>query len=200
MTRWLIGGLAMISVIAFFLLMPRDVANRKQQPSPRQTSQKEIEYPIPEISKPVSEPPERPLASAKTVRPVPAHERPPESERERIRPPQAQGPLKLLKRAYRNDSRDETSQAIERLIRAQFDPKIFPMELLRGVNCHKSVCKIDVLWSEEHLMVLAAVAMNATPLLTGHIAFEPEPEPDRNGYVLIEIYILRPGYDLEDFE
>ena len=74
------------------------------------------------------------------------------------------------------------------------------MELLRGVLCHKSVCKIEVLWSDKYPMVLAAVAMNAVPLLSDTIAFDPAPKPDRNGYLPVEVYILRAGLDSSVFE
>lgn len=118
----------------------------------------------------------------------------------KLKPPVAQGPLKVLKGVYQDESRDATSEDAERRIRAQFDPETFPVDRIRTVTCHKSVCKIGVLWSNEQPMILAGVAMKAHQIPTREVAFDPVTEPDAKGDVLFEIYILREGLTLEDFE
>ena len=111
--------------------------------------------------------------------------------------PKRDGPLEILKRAYEDQSRDPTAIEVERLIRGQFGDEYLPAEFLHNVTCHEKVCKIDMYWTEENPLVVMAFAMKTGPLLTGYIATDPEPEPDREGRTLVTLYMLRQG-ELED--
>lgn len=118
----------------------------------------------------------------------------------KITPPVAGGPLKILKRVYADESADLTAKDTERQIQETFGTKELPNDALHSVICHKSVCKIDIYWSEEVPLVHVALAMKVGPFLTGFIAMEPSPERERDGSLLIELYFLRAGFTLADFQ
>jgi hypothetical protein len=111
--------------------------------------------------------------------------------------PRKSGPLEILERAYEDQSRDASAMEVEKLIREQFGDEHLPTEFLHNVTCHEKVCKIEMYWTEDNPLVLMALAMKTGPLLTGYIAFVPDPGPDREGRTLVTVYILREG-DLAD--
>jgi hypothetical protein len=147
--------------------------------------------------------PTPPIVPTQTIQ---AQNQPSEIERERankmqelLRPKEG-GPLKLLKRVYARESRDATAKDTEQLIRKESSNEYLPAELFHNVTCHKSVCKVEVSWSEKNPYGLMALAMKLGPRLTGHIAYEPALKPDRDGRLPVTVYILRTGYALEDIE
>jgi len=177
-----------------------NLPNRNSPSTHKEADTTAIESAAPTPAKSMPKKPVRPATSVDPVQKAPSFSQVSESELSSIKPPAAQGPLKLLKGLYQDESRDPTYESTEKLIRAQFDPKIFPVERLHAVTCHKSVCKIGVFWSAQQQMVLAGVLMNVYPILSIHFAFEPVSEPDDKGDVLVEMYILRKGLELEDFQ
>ena len=188
--------IALVVVIGFVL-------NRPNHDSPlihRKANATDIEFDAPTPAKPVQQKSVPRSAPSKPDQTKQIYTKVNESEPPSPKPPAAYGPIKLFKGLYQDESRDPTYESLERQIRAQFDPKIFPLERLHTVSCRKSICKIAVFWSLEQQMVMAGVIMNVAPILSSHYAFESVTEPDKKGYVLIEMYILRKGFDPEDLQ
>ncbi len=222
MLRWLIGATAAIVIVVAAMLMVLSEPNREPQADRDPWAIIDAEAPAPPDSalagtgpakagaadqRPGPAVPGHPTAPVDSTPSAPSRSQPTESQRDpasagdlQIRPPAPQGPIEVLRRVYQQESRDATSRSIELLIRKQLGPEFFPSDLIEDVDCRKSVCKIDVLWHNEQPMVLAGVAMRVGPLLSGHIGFDPAPEPDRDGYFVVEMYILRAGYELPELE
>ncbi len=206
MRRWLTSvTVAIVALVLVMVVLHRE-PNRQSQATRNKSRTTDVEPSVPVEKKPAPVMPDNPTPRVDPIQTAPSLNQPSESELELaakkpvVTPSIAKGPLDVLKRAYQYESRDATSQALERLILERLGPEHFPAELLYNVKCHTSVCKIDVLWTEEHPMALAAVAAKVNSILTGHIAFDPAPELDRNGNLMVDIYILRSGYDLAEFE
>jgi hypothetical protein len=204
MIRWLIGGIGVLLLIVLFILWSRP--GRHTQPT-KDLGATEIKPRISVEKKPMPALPERtasPVAPA-PEQPAVSQNQPNDSQREQekmveLLRPKTVGPLDVLKRVYRTESSDATSQDTERLIREQFGPEYLPSDVLQNVTCHKSVCKIDLFWTEERPSVVMALTMKIGPLMTGHMAFEPAPEPDNKGRVLVEMYVVRAGYDIANMK
>jgi hypothetical protein len=206
MVRRLIGGTGALLLVILFILWIGP--SRQTQPSEEQSSVTEVEV---ESSEPIEEEPEpaipeRSVASIAPRQTPVDQNQPSDSQSEQMRKaiellrPKAAGQVDLLKRAYRKESRDATSQDTERLVREQFGSEQLPAETLQEVTCHKSVCKIEIFWSEQRPTIQAWLTMRIGPLLTGHMAFDPAPEPDSKGRLLVDVYVVRPGFDVANFE
>lgn len=200
MVRWSIIGFGATIAVLVVIVIILNRSNRNSQSTQTDADTTAMESAAPTPVKPMPEEPAHPAALTDPVQKAPSRVQVSESDRSSIKPPVAQGPLKLLKGLYQDESHDPIDESTERLIRAQFDPKIFPVELLHTVICHKSVCKIAVFWSNKQPMVLAGVMVNLHPILSVHFALEPVSEPDDKGDVLIDMYILRKGFELEDLQ
>jgi hypothetical protein len=204
MPRWIIAGIgALLLVVLYFLWSG---TGRQTQSTGEMVMKTEIKPSAPaeeESSPPV---PKRDTPSVASARTAVDQDQPGDSQSEQTDKslealrPKADGPVDVLKRVYRTESRDETSQDTERLIREEFGPEYLPIDALQNVICHKSVCKIEMYWSEQNPTVVMALAMKIGPLLTGHMAFDPAPEPDDRGRLLVDIYVVRPGYDVANME
>lgn len=204
MIRWIIGGVGASLVVILFILWTKP--GRQTQSSKEQLTKTDVKPSVPIEEKSTRSIPERPVVSVAPRQTQVNQNQPNDSRSEQERKalellrPKAAGQIELLKRVYRRESSDATSQDTERRIREEFGPKDLPVEALQNVTCHRSVCKIEMFWSEQHPLVLVALTMTVGPLLTGHMAFDPAPEPDRKGRLLVDAYVVRPGYDTADFE
>jgi type IV secretory pathway VirB10-like protein len=211
MIRWLIGGIVVLLLAVLFVLWIRPSRSARPINDPPRVTDVKPSVPVEKSSVPVEKQsapviPQPPIPSAAPAQPAVNPNQPSDSRREQetkwlehLRPKLA-GPLDVLKRVYRTESRDATSQDTERLIREQFGPEYLPSDALQNVTCHKSVCKIEMFWTEQRPTVVMALTMKIGPLMTGHMAFEPASEPDSKGRVLVEMYIVRAGYDIENMK
>jgi hypothetical protein len=201
MARWLIGVIGAL-LVAVLLIRPA-FNGRQTQPVGERIPETEYEPPvpvdsraIPTLAKPTAD------SSIAPIRPPVRQERTSDLSSdqsinyvERLRP-RAIGEIDLLKRVYRTESSDATSRETERLIRNEFGNDMVPIDALQHVSCHTSVCKIDLYWTEKNPTVLMALQMKLGPAMTGQMALDPAPEPDRRGRVLVELYVVRKGYDV----
>lgn len=192
----------MLVIVLFVLWSKPDRQTRSTEKRTENVEAKPLEA---SKDKPAPAAPRRstPLYPRSQTEPVQNQPSEPASEQDQtveLTRPKADGPIKLLKRVYEDESRDATAKKTEKLIRDEFGTEYLPADTLHNVTCHKSVCKVDAYWTEKNPLVLMALAMKVGHKLTGYIAFDPEPEPDRDGRVLVSVYFLRAGYELSDFE
>ncbi len=118
-----------------------------------------------------------------------------------IGPPVRTGPLSVLRSAYDTESADATSGQAERELRDLFGTKDLPDEYLYSVSCHRTVCKLKMLWSKRlptvHMALVMTVIQYHRPAT---FAFDPVSEPDSNGDVTFEAYVTREGYTIDDLK
>lgn len=201
MTRWIVGGIAVLLMVVLFILW--NSADRAEQSTVRQAIETNDnrqgnteEKPTPKIANHLAAP-----AAENQITSNQKTDREPEIEQndkmvEMARPKRG-GPLKILKSVYEDETRDETANKTEKLIRDKFGSEHLPAEFFHNVTCHKSVCRVDMYWTEKNPFVLMALAMELGRSLTTFIAFDPDPEPDREGRTMVTVYILRKG-DISD--
>lgn len=197
MARWLVGGIgALLLVVLFILWNDADRAERSSVDRAKATNDIPLknteEKSTPKIAKHLTAPvaSNRTAANQKT-----ANESETEQKQKTIKvtTPERTGPLKALKRFYEDESRDAKANKIEKQIRDEFGSEYLPVELLRNVVCHKSVCKVEMYWSEKNPLGLMVLSLKMAATLTGYVAFDPEPKPDRDGRTLVAVYALREG-------
>jgi hypothetical protein len=125
---------------------------------------------------------------------------PEEKTLEAARPPVKTGPLEELKRAYNTESADARSRDIEQQIRTLFGAEYIPVEMLRSISCRKTVCKVSVYWTKDNPLSYMALAIKVGYQQSQIIAIESRSEPDREGRLPVEFYVLRSGHTLADIQ
>jgi len=63
--------------------------------------------------------------------------------------PQRQGPVTELSQRFAGESRADKSHAIEASVRSAFSDPIIPSDMLRAIECRRSVCRAQLHWSEQ---------------------------------------------------
>jgi hypothetical protein len=117
--------------------------------------------------------------------------------------PKPQGPVNELKAAFDNEPRDALwAKDAESKIAAAFTGEDMPETLLDKSACQKTVCRVDLTWSQE----------NAAPYLDGveelHRAFAadyaiaPQAPADKEGEdaLAVHVYVMRKGYTVADLK
>jgi hypothetical protein len=202
MRRWLLGGIGVLLLVTLFFLWIR--SSRPKRPINDELRMAEDKPSVPVGRKSMPATPERLVSPIASARPnISRNEYQPNDlqltrayfELERLRP-KLGGPVDALRRIYRTESSDETSRDTENLIRKQFGPWYLPTDSLRNVACHKSVCKIELFWSPRRPTTVSSLKSKLIPLLTAHVAIDPPSETDKEGGMVVEIYIVRPGHEL----
>jgi hypothetical protein len=93
-----------------------------------------------------------------------------------------------LKQRFATEPRDSGANAIESRIQAAFrDPKI-PAGVLGAVVCHKSICKLDIRWTEPNNTAYMLGLTNLLPDLSTDLAFWPAGPRDGSGVIPLEVY------------
>lgn len=119
---------------------------------------------------------------------------------EAARPPVKSGPLEELKRAFNRESADAGSRDTEQQIRTLFGAEYIPVEMLRSINCRKTVCKVSVYWTKDNPLSYMALAIKVGDQQSHIIAIESGPEPDHKGRLPVEFHVLRSGHTLADIQ
>jgi hypothetical protein len=141
-----------------------------------------------EPSRPVATPP--PTAAPN---PPPAPAPPPTAAAELpavnvpVPPPERQGPFDRLKEQFASEPRDSAAQGIESHIQEAFRDPAIPPGVLTSVLCRKTVCKLQVRWTEEHNTAWMLGLTKLMPDLSTDLAFSPGSR-DSSGNVPIEVY------------
>jgi hypothetical protein len=199
MARWLIGAIGAVLLVVLPILWLG--LGRRAQPGEEPVAATEAKPPasiesvlvelVPFDSRPPPAVPSPPDSSVPPAPPSADRDRSSDLQEEQTRKflellrPKAVGPLGLLKRVYRTESRDVTSRDTERFIRNEFGRGTIPVDALQNVTCHTSACRIDLFWTERNRTVMG-----------GQMAVDPAPGPDRLGRLPVALYIVRRGHDL----
>jgi type IV secretory pathway VirB10-like protein len=96
--------------------------------------------------------PEAPVPSKPAAAPAPPAKQAPESEQPEpvgSNLPQQQGPVDELARRFAGESRGHDSQHAEANARKAFTDPTIPPDMLRTIECRRSVCRAELRWSEQ---------------------------------------------------
>lgn len=114
--------------------------------------------------------------------------------------PKAQGPVNELKGAFDSEPRDALwAKDAEAKIATVFAADGMPDSLLDKSACQKTVCRVDVTWSQEN----AAPYLDAVDELHkvfGDYAIAPQAPADKEGEdaLAVYVYVMRKGYTVAD--
>jgi hypothetical protein len=105
--------------------------------------------------------------------------------------PEKMGPIEELKAAYASDTRDHEAGALEERIRGHLKAVETPPEMLRGVSCVKSVCKLELRWTPADKEAYLIAMMNLVSHVSQKVAAEPVGEDDGQAVRPIDVYVSR---------
>lgn len=103
------------------------------------------------------------------------------------------GEIDVLKNAYEGDSADSESGAVERDIRGLLARAPVAQDVLEDISCHRRVCRVRVSWPEQEPTSLMAIHMILGVEVNPQVGIEAFGEPDQDGNVAADLYVLRPG-------
>jgi hypothetical protein len=141
-----------------------------------------------EASRPAGTPPPTAAAPPPTPQPAARARAPAEGPANAtVRPPERQGPVDRLKEQFEKEPRDSAAHAIESRIQEAFRDPAIPPSVLSSVLCRKTVCRVQVRWTEEHATAFLLAVTKLMPDLSTDLAFAPGPR-DSAGAIPIEVY------------
>jgi hypothetical protein len=114
MVRWSIIGIGTTIAVVVLIFISWNRSSRDLPSTQQHTEPPAVESSAPAPAKSMPKKPMRPSAPAEPARKGPSCDQVSESERTPVKPPVAQGPLKVLKGVYQDESRDATSESAER--------------------------------------------------------------------------------------
>jgi hypothetical protein len=208
MARWTIvgiGALFLVGLIVFrtaYCKKPQTVFDRPNAATepPATTAEKAVVAIGKQTKAPFALVPATPEAE-QPGQPEPAvKDKPTIKDPTTVMPPASSGPLEVLKRVYAKSSTDAHARDAESQLRSLFGIGPLPVEILRSVNCHTTVCKVDMFWTEKYPLSYMALAMQLGMQQTGIIAVESAPAPDPSGNLAYTVYVVRAGHTLADIE
>jgi hypothetical protein len=105
-----------------------------------------------------------------------------------VPPPQAQGPVERLKQQFASEPRDSGANAIESRVQAAFRDPTIPPSVLAAVLCRKTICKLEIRWTEDHNTAYMLGLSRLLPDLSTDLAITPAGPRDGSGAIPVEVY------------
>jgi hypothetical protein len=115
--------------------------------------------------------------------------------------PKAQGPVNELKAAFDNEPRDALwAKDAESKIAAAFTGEDMPDSLLEKSACQKTVCRVDVTWSQENAAPYLDAVEELHRQFGNDYAIAPQAPADKEGEdaLAVHVYVMRKGYTVAD--
>lgn len=117
--------------------------------------------------------------------------------------PKPQGPVAELKSAFDNEPRDALwAKDAESKIAAVFGSEGMPEALLDKGTCQKTVCRVDVTWSQENAAPYLDAVEELHKAFSGDYAIAPQAPADKEGEdaFAVHVYVMRKGYTVADLK
>jgi hypothetical protein len=208
MKLWLVGGTGVLLLIVSamllgdFFLRPKERSNdldRFEESSTGVAPQEPVmDKPITTAAPPA---PVEEKAEVPSGAPSPTAElNAAEKTMQAAKPPKSSGAVDVLKRAYAQESSDASSREIEQQIRSLFGAEYLPIEMLRSITCRKTVCKISVYWTKDNPLSYMVLVMKVGYQQSDVFAIESASEPDREGRLPVDVYVIRSGHTLAEIQ
>lgn len=133
--------------------------------------------------------------------PPPASEDAPVQEPERIptphlmsldqtKPPEQSGPLSELKNQYASESRSAASSATEDKLRELLsEARNVPSELVQGISCRRSICKLDLQWTARRRLGFVVVLESFKQMYNQRVAVDPPAGRAEDGAYPTTLYL-----------
>lgn len=172
---------------------PLDVADELAQelePQPTQAAPPEAPDPL-----------AAPEAPGAPEAPAPAEAKTAVEDVADLPPPEKTGPVDELKQAFAREPRASSARVLEKEIEAAFKDDNVPPELLKGVLCRTTVCRVEVEWTPARavgfmaaftrLLIAAPDSPEPPKLFDSNLAISPEGDPAPNGARSVDVYVAR---------
>lgn len=105
-----------------------------------------------------------------------------------VPPPQAQGPVDALKERFKSEPRDSAATVIESRIQAAFRDPAIPGDVLSSVLCHKTICKLEIRWTQANNTPYMLGLSHLLPDLSTDLAYAPAGPVDAYGVMPLDVY------------
>lgn len=116
-------------------------------------------------------------------------------------PPKPQGAVAVLKQAFDSEPRDALwAKEAEAKIGTVFARDDIPDSLFEKGTCQKTVCRVDVTWSQENAAPYLDTVEELHKAFGTDFAVEPLAPADKEGEdaLAVHVYVMRKGYTLAD--
>lgn len=191
MKRWL-GALLLVAALWALLLWtpwakPAPVAAPQVEPA----SPAPGPTPQPRAPEPVGAAP----ASKPAAQPEPAEAQPAAVHATRlpqimdIPPPQAQGPLRMLKQRFASESASSSARANEAKVKATFAHFNPPPDLIEDAVCRRTVCRITTRWRQERGYAFSMGLNELRRDFDPNLGVDEAGPPDADRFRSIEVYV-----------
>lgn len=117
--------------------------------------------------------------------------------------PKAVGPVAELKTAFDSEPRDALwAKDAETKIATVFSGDDVPDALLDKSACQKTVCRVDVTWSQENAAPYLDAVEELHRTFGTDYAIAPQAPADKEGEdaLAIHVYVMRKGYSVTDLK
>ncbi|HTU58125.1 MAG TPA: hypothetical protein VMF89_06820, partial [Polyangiales bacterium] len=109
---------------------------------------------------------------------------------DQTKPPEQTGPLAELKNQYASESRSADSSATEAKLRTLIsEARNVPSELVHGITCRRSICKIDMHWTARRRIGFAVVFGSFKQMYNQRVAVEPPSGRAEDGTYPTTLYL-----------
>jgi len=117
--------------------------------------------------------------------------------------PKSQGPVAELKTAFDSEPRDALwAKDAESKIATVFSGEDMPDALLDKSACQKTVCRVDLTWSQENAAPYLDAVEELHKVFSTDYAIAPQAPADKEGEdaLAIHVYVMRKGYTVADLK
>lgn len=117
--------------------------------------------------------------------------------------PEPAGPVAELKGAFDSEPRDALwAKDAEARIARVFGGEGMPETLLDKSACQKTVCRVDVTWSQENAAPYLDAVEELHKVFAADYAVAPQAPADKEGEdaLAIHVYVMRRGYTVADLK
>ena len=109
---------------------------------------------------------------------------------DQTKPPEPSGPLAELKNQYASESRSAASSINEAKLRKLVtEARNVPSELVQGISCRRTICKIETHWIARRRIGFAVVLESFKQLYNQRVAVEPAQERSPDGTYVTTLYL-----------
>jgi hypothetical protein len=102
--------------------------------------------------------------------------------------PTRQGPVDALAKRFAGESRGASSETEDARVRAAFSDPAIPTDMLRTVECRRSVCRAELRWSAQHDAAYVLGLTRAVGTFSAPLGVEEAGAPDGDGARPLVVY------------
>jgi type IV secretory pathway VirB10-like protein len=109
---------------------------------------------------------------------------------DQTKPPEQSGPLAELKHRYASESRSAESAATEAKLQDLLaEARNVPSELVQGISCRRSVCKLELHWTARRRLGFVVVLESFKHMYNQRVAVDPPAGHSEDGTYVTTLYL-----------